>query len=115
MNGRENVYTGILGEMQALRLLKKKGYRWLSWRYRAGNGEIDLIMQDGDVLVFVEVKTRPDGRLGDGIKAVDREKRRRLRLAARLYLQKTGNEDRPVRFDVVEITRAGIRHMQSAF
>lgn len=115
MNGQKNVYTGIWGEMQAMRLLRKEGYRILNWRYRGGGGEIDLIARDGQTYVFVEVKARPAGRLGDGVQAVDQGKRRRIRSAARVYLQKTGQEACNVRFDVVEITRAGARHMVNAF
>lgn len=115
MNGRENVRTGILGEMQAMRLLKKEGYRILHWRYRASGGEIDVIARDGDAIVFVEVKARLKGRMGEGIKAVNQDKRRRLRAAARAYLGKTGQENCAVRFDVVEFSRAGMRHITGAF
>lgn len=115
MNGQENVRTGILGEMQAMRLLKKQGYRILRWRYRAAGGEIDVIAREKDTIVFVEVKARPQGRMGEGIKAVNQDKRRRLRSAARAYLGKTGQENCAVRFDVVEFSRAGARHIKGAF
>ena len=115
MNGRENVRTGIWGEWQAARLLKKAGYKILAWRYRCAGGEIDLVAMDHQVLVFVEVKVRSNGKLGDGVHAVNHEKRRRIRAAAKGYLARSGRENGPVRFDVVEISAAGARHMVNAF
>ncbi|MBR0320127.1 MAG: YraN family protein [Clostridia bacterium] len=116
MNGRENVRAGLIGEMRALHMLKKAGMKPLAWRYRAAGGEVDLIVKDRETLVFVEVKFRADGRIGDGVRAVNGDKRRRIRQAARHYLAyRIGREDLPVRFDVVEITRAGNRHIRNAF
>ena len=104
---------GLLGEARAARYLKKQGMRLLSMRYRAAHGEIDLIMRDGETLVFVEVKYRPDGMIGAGTTAVDADKRRRVRQAAESYLH--AHPAQSVRFDIVEITRSGIRHLRSAF
>ena len=70
---KENV--GLLGEWKAARYLKKQGMRILKRRYRTAHGEIDLIAQDGGTVVFVEVKTRPDGRIGDGAAAVRKDKK----------------------------------------
>lgn len=103
--------TGLLGEYRAARYLRGQGMRILKRRYRAPGGEIDLIARDGETLVFVEVKYRPKGHIGDGIKAIDREKLRCLRRAAEGYLSRhpCGN----TRFDAVEITAAGIRHWKN--
>ena len=54
--------AGMLGEWRAALYLLRRGMRILKWRYRAGHHEIDLIAQDGNTLVFVEVKARPSGR-----------------------------------------------------
>lgn len=108
---KENV--GLLGEWKAARYLKKQGMRILKRRYRTAHGEIDLIAQDGGTVVFVEVKTRPDGRIGDGAAAVGKEKKQHLRYAARHYLASHPQEQ--VRFDVIEITAAGLRHIKQAF
>ena len=110
MNRRD---AGLLGEWRAARYLKRRGMRILKWRYRAGHHEIDLIARDGDTLVFVEVKARPRGRLLDGARAVDQEKRGHLRQAAQIYLS-AHPADR-VRFDVMEISAAGVRHIPNAF
>lgn len=103
--------TGLLGEMRAARYLKKQGMRIVQGRYRVPGGEIDLIARDGETLVFVEVKYRPKGHIGDGMRAIDREKLRCVRRAAAVYLSAhpCGN----VRFDAVEITAAGVRHWKN--
>ena len=110
MNQQE---IGLLGEWQAARYLKKQGMRIVARRYRAAHGEIDLIARDGDALVFVEVKARPKGTLHDGARAVNADKRRHLRSAASAYL--AAHPCPRVRFDVVEITAAGPRHIKNAF
>ena len=115
MNGRENVRAGILGELKALRFLRQKGMHFLALRYRGAGGEIDLVMQDRDVCVFVEVKYRSLGHIGDGVSAVDRDKRRRIRKAAAHYMATRGDKQAAVRFDVVELSRAGIWHIRNAF
>lgn len=106
-------FLGLLGEWRAERFLKKKGMRVLCRRYQTPHGEIDLILQDGKTLVFAEVKYRPTGRMGQGVSAVDMQKRKRLRYAARHYLAHRQSEF--FRFDVVEITAAGVRHIPNAF
>jgi len=105
--------TGLRGERRAARYLRRQGMRILEKRYRARHGEIDLIARDGDAVVFVEVKARPRGNAGDGLTAVNGEKRRHLRYAAACYLQSHPADG--VRFDVVEITSAGISHIKNAF
>lgn len=107
---------GLQGERQAEGYLTEVcGMTCLNRRYRSQDGEIDLIMRDGEVLVFVEVKFRPGGRAGDGLLAVTSDKRRRMIHAALGYLAEMGDMARPVRFDVVEITQDGLRHLPNAF
>ena len=107
------VKTGLMGEWKAERFLKKQGMRVLRRRYQTPHGEIDLILQDEEIIVFAEVKYRPAGQMGDGASAVDMQKQNRLHYAARRYLKDHPNAF--VRFDVVEITAAGIRHIPNAF
>lgn len=106
--------SGLLGELRAAAYLKRGGMRLLARRYRAGHGEVDLIARDGDTLAFIEVKNRPRGRLDEGLAAVDREKRRRVRSAAQAYLQSNPWRGQ-VRFDIIEISAAGLRHVKNAF
>ena len=105
--------VGLLGEIRAAWYMKGQGMRILERRWRTAHGEIDLIAQDGDELVFVEVKARPRGMIGEGAAAVHGGKRRHLRYAAQYYLQRHPAEK--IRFDVIEITAAGLRHIRNAF
>lgn len=107
--------AGVRGEDTACEYLASRGMTLVEKRYRAGRGEIDLVMADGDTLVFAEVKYRPFGRSGDGLIAVTPEKRRRIINAAQYYLMEHGIRDRGIRFDAVEITADGIRHVPNAF
>lgn len=107
--------TGVNGEEQAMQYLQAKGMKLVARRYRAGDGEIDLIMREAQFLVFVEVKYRPGGHRGDGILSVTSDKRRRLIHAATLFYSKLHDFTLQPRFDVVEITRDGIFHMADAF
>lgn len=104
---------GLLGEMRAAGYLKKQGMRVIGRRYRTPHGEIDLIAKDGSTLVFVEVKTRTSGTIGEGVRAVNAEKKRLLRYAAQCYLQRHPAD--LVRFDVIEITAAGLRHIRGTW
>ena len=74
-----SAYTkGVLGEQRALDYLCDKGMVPLCRRYHSPFGEIDLIMKDGETLVFVEVKARQRGRRHDGLNAVNPRKQARI-------------------------------------
>lgn len=91
-------------------LIKSKGFRLIArnWRNPADKREeIDLVMRDGEILVFVEVKTRRAGALVSGFHAVDERKRRVLRRAIRAYLRGLPETPRTYRFDVVEVALPG--------
>jgi len=105
--------TGLLGEWLAARYIKKMGMRILEKRYRTQHGEIDLIALDGDTTVMIEVKTRPKGQIGEGVRAIDYKKQNHLRYAAACYMQ--SHPASAIRFDVIEITAAGVRHIKNAF
>lgn len=107
--------AGLNGEAQAESYLLGLGMLCLERRYRGQDGEIDLIMQDGETIVMVEVKYRPRGRAGEGLLAVTPAKQRRMLHAAQAYLMQREWMDRPVRFDVVEITSGGLLHVPNAF
>ena len=115
MNLMRAAEGGVAGEAAAREFLQEKGFRFRCARYRGCGGEIDLVMEDGDTLVFVEVKNRPGGSMGEGFAAVGRNKQLRMARAASLFLAKEGDGDRGCRFDVVEITRQGIAHIENAF
>lgn len=106
---------GRRGEAAAEAYLTGLGMRTIARRYRGGDGEIDLIMEDGDTLVFVEVKATVRGGRGAGMCRVDRRKQQRLIHAGQAFLLEREWMERPARFDVVEITAAGLYHVPCAF
>ena len=109
---------GDAAEDEALQYLQAQGLRLLVRNYRTpgrGGGEIDLIMQDQDsTVVFVEVRKRKSTRHGGAAASVGRVKQRRVVFAAQFYLLKMRTLP-PCRFDVVEVTPAGLAWIQAAF
>ena len=112
---KQTYKTGLSGEARAEQYLCSIGMTVIDRRYRGGDGEIDLVMQAGEVIVFVEVKSRPASHIGSGLMAVTPAKQRRMTHAAQDFLLKREWMDSPVRFDVVEISRSGILHIPNAF
>ena len=119
METGRHIALGADGEDLACAELERRGYVILERRYRTRAGEIDIVARHGDVLVFVEVKTRQSGRCGSPAEAVTRTKRRRLALMAGDYLARRRPRAAGCRFDVVAVTiddgRAGIRVIPGAF
>lgn len=107
--------TGLTGEHQAEAYLCSRGMTVIARRYRGQDGEIDLILLDGETVVFAEVKARPSGSRGSGLAAVTLAKQRRMTHAALSFLLEREWTSRPVRFDVVEITAQGILYVPNAF
>ena len=87
-------------EARAENLLMREGLRPVARNYRCRGGEIDLIMRDGEHLVFVEVRYRSESTYGGAAGSIGAHKQRRLILAARHYLLSSGWPG-PCRFDVV--------------
>lgn len=106
--------AGDRGEERAASFLCGNGLRILGRNYRTRQGEIDLIAQDGPVLVFVEVRVRSAARFGGGAESVDGNKCRRLIAAARHYLLQLGREP-PCRFDVVSLDHDTPTWIRGAF
>ena len=94
---------GQWGETQALQYLETKGMRLVERNVRAGNGEIDLIMEDSSDLVFIEVKTRSSLQYGSAEESVTEMKKRRMYEAAASYLDQHDLHDVAWRLDVVTI------------
>jgi putative endonuclease len=117
-DGRQRL--GRLGEAAAEEALVHAGMRILARRFRLRIGEIDLIAEQGDLVVFVEVKTRRTTRYGAPAEAVTHVKRGRMARAALAFLSRTGRLERRARFDVVEVYADGdrigrVRHLVDAF
>ncbi|MEY6431750.1 YraN family protein [Thioalkalicoccus limnaeus] len=107
--------VGAEKEGLARRFLEGRGLRFLDQNYRCRMGEIDLIMQDKGVLVFIEVRFRRSDRCGGAVASVDTRKQRRLISAAKRYLLQYPT-NLPCRFDVLAIGRANeIDWIEDAF
>ena len=89
-------------EQAALRYLRRHGLVLVEVNFTCKGGEIDLIMRDGESLVFVEVRQRADRRHGGASASITPNKIRRLIRAAQVYLQRLPTVP-PCRFDVVAI------------
>lgn len=94
---------GLYGEDLAVSHLEKSGYIILERNYRKQYGEIDIIAEDGNVLVFVEVKTRKSSRFGSPFEAVDLRKQQKMSRVAQAYMNSRKTHDRAARFDVVGV------------
>ena len=111
---------GQEGESAAERYLRHKGYRIVARNLRSRVGELDLVAEDGQVLVFVEVKARRTDEFGGAIYAVHQRKQEKvIRLAAQ-YLARHHINDRLCRFDVIllqgkDTVGSQIEHIQNAF
>lgn len=99
----DRIAIGKKGEKEAVRALKKSGYRIIETNYRCRYGEIDIIAEHMGAIVFVEVKTRGSDRFGSPKEGVDYRKQRHITLASSAYLAELGLDDREVRFDVVSV------------
>jgi putative endonuclease len=110
---------GRSGEALAEEYLSRKGMVVLARNYRCRAGEIDLVLRDGDTVVFVEVKERTGRSHGSAVEAVTWSKRRKIARAARVFAAEHGLSDALLRFDVVAIdwdaSGPRLRHDESAF
>ena len=120
--GRELAYQsptqrdGAAQETIALAQLEAAGLQLLARNVSSRVGELDLVMQDGDVLVFVEVRSRTSSRFGGAAASVTFAKQRRLASAAQVFLKTTWRGPLPrCRFDVVAISPEGIDWLRDAF
>jgi putative endonuclease len=100
LNNRE---LGNLGEDLAVKYLIEKEYIIINRNYRTRYGEIDVIAQNKDYLVFIEVKARKNNNFGYPREAVDFTKQRKIIKLANYYLIKENKMNNNIRFDVVEV------------
>lgn len=106
---------GEQGESRARRYLESKGFRFVEGNFANRWGEIDLIMDDGGTLVFVEVKFRTTKSYGDPSEAITPRKQKHMERVAMMYVNQTKNFERMLRFDVVTIGPEGLNHYKNAF
>ena len=108
--------VGSEKEALVCKYLEEKGYRIVVTNYWCRIAEIDIVANDGDVLVFVEVKYRKNAACGGSMYAVGFKKRRKIYRCARYYINKEGiAPDTPMRFDVGAIDGEQVVHVENAF
>ena len=110
---------GLSGERAAAAYLKGKGYKVIQANYRAAGAEVDLVASCGDILCFVEVKTRKNCDHGAPEMFVTRGKQLKIIRAARIFAARKPYRDFRVRFDVVSVLRGEdaltCDHLENAF
>ncbi len=110
---------GEVGEDLAVDYLKKAGFKILERNYRYERNEIDIIAEDGEDLVFVEVKARHSAKFGEPEDAITEEKQMRIQKAADGYFYEREIDNHACRFDVIAIEycndKPEIRHIRDAF
>lgn len=109
-----NKKLGRAGEKSACKYLKKSGYKILERNYKNPFGEVDIIACKDGVTAFIEVKTRLTDAYGAPSEAVTEKRKCKYIMGANYYF--AGKEpDCTVRFDIIEIYRGQINHIESAF
>jgi putative endonuclease len=107
---------GAIAEQKACIFLQAKGLRLVTRNYHSPYGEIDLIMQDKDEIVFIEVRSKKQSYYGSAIESIDKIKQRKVLKSASYYLQRhkvlhTTN----CRFDVIGCSPTTIEWIKDAF
>lgn len=95
--------AGREGEARAAAYLQKRGYEIRDMNYRCPLGELDIVAMDGDVLVFIEVKSRSSLAFGHPQEGITRAKQRKLAGLAAYYMEDKGFAGHKCRFDVVAL------------
>jgi putative endonuclease len=105
---------GNAGEAKAAHYLKKQGYKILKRNYRCPFGEVDIVAQKGDMVAFIEVKTRTSDAFSRPADAVGYERRQRYVRSAKYWF--AGRVmDVNVRFDIIEVLPESLNHIINAF
>jgi putative endonuclease len=110
---------GALGEEAAADLLRKQGFRIVAQNHRCRLGEVDLVAENAELLVFVEVRTRRTAAFGGPEETVNFRKQRRVIAAARDWLAQRRGPAKAMRFDVVAVVDGpggpSLTHFENAF
>jgi putative endonuclease len=106
---------GVGAEQQAIAYLLSRGWLVVAHRFRAGRAEIDLVARRGNLVAFVEVKSRRGEGFGAPLEAVTGAKRRELVKAARCWIDRYGAPPDVYRFDCIGILNDRLEHLEDAF
>lgn len=111
----DNIKLGRIGEETAAEILRSKGFQIMRRNYRCSLGEVDIIAAKGNLISFVEVKTRQSSAYGRPCESVGKTKQKHIKDAAVCYLkelERKGYVPGRISFDVMEITA---EHIKGAF
>ncbi len=95
---------GLQAEDKAVRYLKKQGFQIIARNFQSRFGEIDIIGENNEYIIFVEVKGRSEKSIAEPKEFVDLKKQRKIIKTAQIYLSENPTEKQP-RFDVVEVKK----------
>ena len=108
--------SGVKGEEIAKEFLQAKGYAIIAQNIFYPNiGEIDIIAKDGNILVFVEVRTRTDNVFGNPLETITKAKIKKIVNTSRKYLLEHKISCQGYRYDVIGILYDKITHIENAF
>ena len=115
----QSAALGRRGGDLAHRYLQKNGYAVVARNYKPGaDSEIDIVARRGDLVIFVEVKSRTSAEFGNPDRAINQEKQKHIVRAARTYVNRAAIEWNQVRFDTISVIFTdppSILHQQDAF
>ena len=110
---------GLIGQRKAVEFLQKNMYSIMHENYRIKDGEIDIIAEKDNIVVFVEVKLRRNLSFGLPMEAVNIRKQRKITKVAKYYISQYNLYNTDFRFDVIEVYlnkgQATVNHIQNAF
>jgi putative endonuclease len=109
------VALGASAEARAVALLEQRGYRVVERNFRCKSGELDIVAFDGDVLCFVEVRSRGDDAHGDAAEMIDARKQKQVARVAMHFIGLRNPVFQRSRFDVVAITGDRVELIQDAW
>jgi putative endonuclease len=101
--------AGLLAEKLAATFLVNHGLKLVAQNYHCRFGEIDLIMRDAKILVFVEVKQRSSSQFGGAVASITPQKQQKIILTAQHFLQTQNLGDVPCRFDAILIQGTSLK------
>ncbi|MDR2772530.1 MAG: YraN family protein [Elusimicrobiota bacterium] len=106
---------GIRRENEAVKLLKKRGYKIIERNFRAYKGEIDIIAKHKGAYVFVEVRYRSSTFAGAPVESVRKAKQLKIIKTALVYIKNHRLQDKDIRFDIVALSPQGAEVFENAF
>ena len=119
MEGSRNRSLGAEGEDLAVRFLLDRGFRIIERNFRAGRaGEIDIIAEKDDLVIFAEVKLRTSRRYGGALYSIGARKRDHIRTAARVFLASRPEyhrRDRTFRYDLLAVGGGSVEWVEDMF